>query len=371
MKISISPESSLSGPLAGGLLIGLSTSALLLATARITGLSGIVEEAVILKSAKGDKWMWAWVYAGGLLVSGTIIQSASPTMFGSPTASGFVLKPHILILSGFLTGFGTRMGCGCTSGHGIGGLPRLSPRSLAAVLTFMSTGAIAASISRSSSFSSHFYEPWTPMKHGPPVSNQGLYYFLPSLLVAAAASCTSGLVNGISGVRFPHIGDSILSLVCALIFGAGLGIGGMLEKNKVIGFLDFGGRSGWDYSLMGVMGSGVLFNLMTFHLMRSWDLKSLLPASMPKGTSLRTFVKYALDPANLKIDSTLICGAGLFGLGWGVSGFCPGPAIVSLGGRVSEAGVYVPAMLAGILIQDLWANKASLPNLNEEAVKKQ
>lgn len=120
----------------GGLLIGGAAALLLLLTGRIAGISGMAATAVRIADA-GPPWRLAASFVGGLPLGGAV-------------TSIFVRQPHIevtasapiLILAGLLVGFGTRLGNGCTSGHGVCGIGRLSPRSIVATLTFM-TMAIA------------------------------------------------------------------------------------------------------------------------------------------------------------------------------------------------------------------------------------
>jgi uncharacterized membrane protein YedE/YeeE len=123
--------------LLGGALIGLAASVMLLGTGRVAGISGIV--GGLLEARAGDL-AWRLAFVGGLLAAGVGAVLFAPSAF----ASDLVRPPLVLALAGVLVGYGTRLGNGCTSGHGVCGLSRLSPRSLASVLTFMLTGALAA-----------------------------------------------------------------------------------------------------------------------------------------------------------------------------------------------------------------------------------
>lgn len=126
--------------LTGGLLIGLAAALLLLMLGRIAGISGIV--AGLLLPQRGE-WPWRLAFTVGLLLAPWVWQLAAalPSVHIS-TGQGQ------LIIAGLLVGVGTRMGSGCTSGHAVCGLSRLSPRSLAATLTFMATGFATATILR-------------------------------------------------------------------------------------------------------------------------------------------------------------------------------------------------------------------------------
>ena len=128
--------------LSGGLLIGLAASLMLFWNGRVTGISGIVYSAAV-KPVKNDK-AWRWSFIVGLLVGGLILQFIYPTAF----SHGLQTKSWTVIVAGLLVGFGTTLGSGCTSGHGVCGLSRLSPRSIIATLTFIGAGVFAVFIFR-------------------------------------------------------------------------------------------------------------------------------------------------------------------------------------------------------------------------------
>lgn len=126
--------------LIGGILIGISATILLAFNGRVAGISGMINGAIIFN--KKDAWRWLFIL--GMLIGGVIyefILARQPT----PTSTFVPLK---MIIGGFIVGFGTRMGNGCTSGHGVCGLGRLSVRSLAAVLTFLSTAFVTVFVVR-------------------------------------------------------------------------------------------------------------------------------------------------------------------------------------------------------------------------------
>jgi uncharacterized membrane protein YedE/YeeE len=125
----------------GGLLIGLSASWLLLATGRIAGISGIV--GGLLAPSGGDK-LWRALFVAGLIGGCWLVRSAS----GDAITVTISASAKELVLAGLLVGFGTRVGNGCTSGHGVCGMARLSPRSIAATLTFMASGALTVFVTR-------------------------------------------------------------------------------------------------------------------------------------------------------------------------------------------------------------------------------
>jgi uncharacterized membrane protein YedE/YeeE len=126
--------------LAGGLLIGSAAGIFAWADGRILGASGILSGLVPPRA--GD-WLWRLLFIAGTLVVPLVIHLSGQSRHSPPSAS-FV----VLVIGGLLVGFGTRLGSGCTSGHGVCGLSRLSLRSLVAVITFMATGFITVFVVR-------------------------------------------------------------------------------------------------------------------------------------------------------------------------------------------------------------------------------
>ncbi|HBP68507.1 MAG TPA: YeeE/YedE family protein [Alcanivorax sp.] len=125
----------------GGLLIGASASLLLWLNGRIAGISGIVAGATV--EPGGDR-AWRWLFLAGLLGGAALAFWLVP---GSLAFQSDMPWP-VFLVAGLIVGFGTRLGSGCTSGHGVCGLARLSPRSLASVATFMATGILTVFVIR-------------------------------------------------------------------------------------------------------------------------------------------------------------------------------------------------------------------------------
>jgi uncharacterized membrane protein YedE/YeeE len=127
--------------LAGGLLIGAGAVVLMLANGRILGVAGILGGLVGEPASPQTQWRLA-------LVAGMVTPAAVMGLWGAYPAQTSSLALPVLLLAGFLVGFGSRMGNGCTSGHGICGLARLSKRSLVAVATFMAVCAAVVFVTR-------------------------------------------------------------------------------------------------------------------------------------------------------------------------------------------------------------------------------
>lgn len=121
--------------LLGGLLIGTATSLMLAASGRIAGISGIVGQLLVPRV--GDV-AWRGVFIAGLLAGGILLRVLAPASFPEVATRplGWV------VVAGLVVGFGTRLGSGCTSGHGVCGNSRLSPRSAVSTVTFIVTGAL-------------------------------------------------------------------------------------------------------------------------------------------------------------------------------------------------------------------------------------
>lgn len=126
-------------PLAGGVLIGFSALAMLALLGRITGISGIFSG--VLNAETGP---WRWAFLGGLMIAPLLYHALSGQPAPAPSGAGWLLTS----VAGLLVGFGTRYAGGCTSGHGVCGIGRLSPRSIAATATFIAAGMLTVFVMR-------------------------------------------------------------------------------------------------------------------------------------------------------------------------------------------------------------------------------
>jgi hypothetical protein len=138
---------------------------------------------------------------------------------------------------------------------------------------------------------------------------------------------------------------ALASLVCGFIFGLGLVISGMIQPTKVLGFLDFFGipSGAWDPSLAVVMAAGLAVTGIGYALVR------------PRTPIFDTQSRW---PTATAIDRPLLAGAVLFGIGWGLVGLCPGPALANLATLSSGVIVFVIAMAVGMGAFDLWQSRA-------------
>jgi len=129
----------------GGLLIGVAASLMLVMNGRVTGISGIIY-GILKNPRKASAWQWSFL--GGLLSGGVFLLLCWPETLQSTLKTPYLT----LIIAGLLVGFGTRLGGGCTSGHGVCGVSRLSLRSLVATVLFVLAGIITATFIRKLGF---------------------------------------------------------------------------------------------------------------------------------------------------------------------------------------------------------------------------
>jgi uncharacterized membrane protein YedE/YeeE len=131
--------------LLGGALIGVAVSLMLALNGRVTGVSGIVNG--ILTPQRGDL-LWRVVFIAGMVTGGLSLLAFRPDIFISSVET----KTATLVIAGLLVGFGTVMGSGCTSGHGVCGISRMSVRSLLATMTFIAAGILTVALARAGGF---------------------------------------------------------------------------------------------------------------------------------------------------------------------------------------------------------------------------
>ena len=137
----------------------------------------------------------------------------------------------------------------------------------------------------------------------------------------------------------------VASFVSGFTFGLGLLISGMVQPQKVLGFLDVFGA--WDPSLAVVMAAALVVSNAGFALARRRERPILAAQS--------------LWPTKTDIDRSLVTGAALFGIGWGLVGLCPGPALENLATFSPRVIVFVVAMVIGMVLHDLWAKRHTEP----------
>lgn len=144
----------------------------------------------------------------------------------------------------------------------------------------------------------------------------------------------------------------VLTFIVGLVFGLGLIVSGMADPSKVLGFLDLAGA--WNPSLALVMVGAIAVGSAGFYLARGLKVSLLgLPMRLPQTQT---------------VDWTLVCGSLVFGVGWGMAGICPGPALVLVGAGYAKGTVFAASMLAGMLIYELLPLRSSAHRPPESSI---
>lgn len=329
--------SELTSSLVGGVLIGSSASLYLYLTGKMSGLSGLLTNGLFSGSLED------LAYIGGLSLAGAALaQAPSTSSTGSVSAA---------VIGGALVGMGSYVGNGCTSGHGICGLGRLSPRSLTAVCTFMATASATAILSPALPVLSLPYIPTPAMTALP-------------FLAAALLGSPWRTPPASSKPGGAHTATTIASsILCGGLFGVGLLWSGMCDPQAVLGFLNPFLQGGWNPRLACVMGGGVAVTMLTFNAMSKMNSPPLLAPAATAGATeakaLAASINYGTTcAANTKVDASLIGGAALFGVGWGLCGVCPGPAIVAASGGSVFASHTLTSIILGSCLASVFAPRS-------------
>jgi uncharacterized membrane protein YedE/YeeE len=321
-------------PIVGSLMMGSSVYYLLSHHGNILGISGIFHSSVrfiwslfigkIVNPEERKSMYWKIAFLGGILTTSIILRLYRTKLeLGlGVTLLDLPVKTSVLSMAaaGMLVGMGTRLAGGCTSGHMLCGLSRLSLRSFTATFTFFLTALLVSQ----------------------------LFHTAPSTMtLPAAASPTPTTLGILTALQLPFFCYLIVPLVARAVgispltpaydigikpvstflischFSLGLILTGMVRPSKVLGFMNLplpippftthGGS--WDPTLLWVVVGGILTNLIAW---QGWVQK------MPRPTQGSKFEL----PTRRDLDRKLILGAAMFGIGWGWTGICPGPGLV-------------------------------------------
>jgi len=287
----------------GGVLVGGAAFLMLHLNGSIMGVSGMFKgsfKGLVDRKPVAD-WSQKPLFVAGLLLGGLFASYLFPQSMRIWPQTYPLWR---IVVGGLLVGSGTALSNGCTSGHGICGLARLSKRSLAAVATFMATGAVIATAASSASAASGSV---TGYRSGNGVG------WVASLAVGASLLLLASLTPRLDGVVSKDAREYAVVLLSGSAFSIGLAVAAMTDPVVVGSFLDLHPDT-WNPTLAFVMIGGLAVNFPLYQ----WIIR-------PKVTCGKIDV-----PSSTIIDVRLIVGASMFGSGWGLAGVCPGPAIVLL-----------------------------------------
>jgi uncharacterized membrane protein YedE/YeeE len=287
----------------GAVLLHLSTSTLLTTNSQILGCSSLLSSAI------------------------SPSLTTTPTLIGLAAAALVPIYPTIypttslpaLVTAGALVGFGTAWAKGCTSGHMLLGVPRGSIRSLVATATFFTTAVVTAALSGS-----------------PPACEGGACYTptYPSATAGVVAVVVSALGAWvIRQLPATETSRTIARVYSGFVFGLGLIVSGMAAPAKTLGFMSITDLDRFDPSLMFVAVIGVGGNAIVW-----WKRRKEGPLLKEGGWDV---------PNSTTVDWRLVVGSAIFGVGWGLQGVCPGPAVVAAVRNGGSGLAWVGAFLAG------------------------
>lgn len=328
--------------LVGGSLIGLSAATLLLFNGDILGASGLMASFVVSpkKTLTDPAQQWKLAFLAAFCLTTRVYVTMIDTDALKDERLGHasdipIVSPLGFIIGGFFVGFGTRLGNGCTTGHGICGLARLSTRSLAAVLTFMATGIFAATgCSKTCPFHPYLRDSYDSVaRHLPTEATIATGTVIASLAACAALPglLRRGPHDAGEKERDKHDNDKrkiVPAMVSATFFSLGLVVSQMTISSKIYGFLNVKGlRDGsWDPTLVCVMGGGLIVSFLSYQWVKGVNVfKNRKAITCP--LSQKASIGHFNVPTNKVIDAKLLIGEAVFGLGWGIAGLCPGPAM--------------------------------------------
>ncbi len=321
----------------GGLIMSIASTLHLLLKGKITGISGTLFRTITL----GDFGYNACFLSGMILIPSLIRgftkKSFYKRILEDPIAYTDSLSLIGFFISGFLVGFGTKMANGCTSGHGVCGLPRLSKRSFTAVGTFLVFGLGFATLRYYVKFLENDFILNKKRKDEIIIPDNvtkiiSIIFFCLSIIVFILIMIFKVIKDKV--YEFKEI---LISFFVGALFSLGLMESGMAKRHLVLLFLSIG--KDWDATLICVLGSAVGLNLITFNII----LKKMEKPIFHK--------KFQL-PDKTEIDAKLVIGAAIFGIGWGWAGICPGPGVLCFYFYMPQTIVFIFMVICGQLIEN-------------------
>jgi uncharacterized membrane protein YedE/YeeE len=307
----------------GAVLLHISSSSFIYDDGRVLGCSSLIYRAITSPS------ILTTGPVVGMLASAAAVAAFFPAQY-YPDYS--VIAPSVSVLgawtvpvAGLLAGIGTKLGCGCTSGHMLIGLARKSLRSLVAVVTFSSVAMLATYLTGAAPATSP--PPYTVVSPSP-------FDVKMLLALVVATYATRHLLRRFVYRPGSKISQLVSSLFAGFTFGLGLIISGMASPSTTLGFLALPTPERFNPSLIMVVALGIVPNLIEY------SAKGIEPAPT------------CVDQYDLPCDLTtitprLVIGSALFGLGWGITGICPGPGLLGAAFNGKQGLIWLATFIAG------------------------
>jgi uncharacterized membrane protein YedE/YeeE len=314
------------------------------------GASGIISSVALAPRKALTDYSQSWK----LMFLGSFVSVANLFFASRYTDARLGVDPRIPVLSnvgyslaGLLVGIGTKLGNGCTSGHGICGLGRMSRRSFVAVLTFMSTSIattmLTSPISMFAQYTTFLRSEHASQNH----DGLGAAVTLMITIAALAPRAIKSLLKQRSNEKLNTDDSKLLAaIVSGSMFAMGLSLSGMVLPSKVYGFLNLSGipDGSFDPTLAMVMLGGVIVSWLSYQFVEGHACLKNCTTTLQKPLAWSCF----LIPTKQTVDWPLVAGAAIFGVGWGLGGLCPGPAIFQAAVGVDKVIVFWwPAFFAG------------------------
>jgi uncharacterized membrane protein YedE/YeeE len=287
---------------------------------------------------------WKLVLLSSFMMTSTIILGPQ---FGKDSRTADdegvpIVSPSAYSLGGLLVGFGTRIGNGCTSGHGVCGLARLSPRSFTAVMTFMIAAIVTVFLTSPTAPWAKSTELFRTDNISPVDSQLGMQ--ITSLVVGVALIAPFMFK---SAVNQSKLGPAAIT---GSLFASGLAVSQMVLGSKLFGFLNVGGIAdgSWDPTLATVLGSAFGISFISYQFTEHFSV-------INHGNKLTCPIKADefLVPTNRRVDTNLVAGSAIFGIGWALALLCPGPALfLAATGHQSVIFQWLPAFFVGSMIAE-------------------
>lgn len=345
-----------------GILLGCIVASRMFIFGRVTGISGFLSGVVQLNKADSVgintfvpsyERLLKLAFVGGLIGGGGIASRYLNPCFEDWSS----LPIQRLVIGGLFVGFGTTLGNGCTSGHGVCGISNLSLRSLVATCTFMGVAIIVAISCNTTSYLPVFNNTLSVDLSGEII---GVCILLCSLLVLFSwkireyLQVNKGDEDPSKRLLWSRLLTFVLEVAFGIFFAIAMAISNMTKLSATISFLDL---RYWNPALAFIMGGSIFVASIAFAGINKAFNAPMLDSRFFLISRRETKV----------VDLQLLSGATLFGVGWGLTGSCPGPALVNVGSGNIPPLIYAACIIGGMWLQQL-ANPYIAPYLKSKVL---